>query len=119
MNKRNLGAAYEERAAAYLTEQGLCIEEKNYRCPAGEIDLVARDGGYYVFIEVKYRAGEGSGDPLEAVNARKRRVISRAARYYLVRHAGTLDVPCRFDVVGFRGAGEPCWVKNAFEYIEA
>ncbi len=116
LNKRSLGGAYEETAARYLEEKGLTILERNYRCPAGEIDLIARDGKYYVFIEVKYRAGESAGDPLEAVDFRKQRTISKVARDYLIRRVKTTDVPCRFDVVGFRGPGRICWIRNAFEY---
>lgn len=116
VNKRMLGGIYEEAAARYLTEKGLSILEKNYRCPAGEIDLIARDGEYYVFIEVKYRTDEGAGDPLEAVDRRKQRTVSRVARDYLIRRVKSVDVPCRFDVVGFRGPGQICWIRNAFEY---
>ena len=54
-NKRRTGGCYEAAAAVYLEKQGLVILRKNYRCRSGEIDLIARDGRYLVFIEVKYR----------------------------------------------------------------
>lgn len=117
LNKRTMGGTYEETAARFLVEKGLSIIEKNYRCPAGEIDLIARDGRYYVFIEVKYRTDGSAGDPMEAVDRRKQQRISRVARNYLARRVKNLDVPCRFDVVGFRGPGRICWIRNAFDYI--
>ena len=55
------GAEYEQKAGAYLEEQGYEILEYNFRCRAGEIDIVARDGEYLVFCEVKYRASGGGG----------------------------------------------------------
>ena len=52
MNKRKTGTEYEELAARWLTGKGFEILEKNYRCRIGEIDLIARDGRYLVFVEV-------------------------------------------------------------------
>ena len=59
-NNRNKGSFYEEQAAAYLKSKGLTILCRNYRCPCGEIDLIARDGDYLVFVEVKYRKTPGT-----------------------------------------------------------
>ena len=73
------------QAAAYLKKKGYQILEANFRCRFGEIDLIARDGGYLVFIEVKYRSSP-TGDSLEAVNRRKQRKIIRVAEYYLCMH---------------------------------
>ena len=56
------------QAAAYLKKKGYRILEANFRCRFGEIDLIARDGAYLVFIEVKYRSSLKDGDSLEAVN---------------------------------------------------
>lgn len=103
-------------AARHLEEGGLRILERNYRCRMGEIDLVAEDGSYLVFVEVKYRSTGGSGDPLCAVDRRKQRVISRVAAHYLLTHGEGTERPCRFDVVGFEGA-RPRWIRNAFDYI--
>lgn len=61
-----MGTAYEKLAGAYLEQQGYEILEYNYRCRMGEIDIVARQGGYLVFVEVKYRADNTAGNPLEA-----------------------------------------------------
>ena len=68
MNKRQTGADQEVLAAVWLEKQGLRILEKNYRCRQGEIDLIARDGRYLVFVEVKYRKGIHTGHPSEAVD---------------------------------------------------
>ena len=115
-NKRETGGAYERLAGEYLEKQGLCILEKNYRCSLGEIDLIARDGEYLVFVEVKYRTSFHQGYPVSAVNRNKQKKISRVARYYLLREVHSCEVPCRFDVVGIDRNGIH-WIRNAFEEI--
>ena len=111
-NKRAEGSRYEQTAGEYLEEQGYEIICFNYRCRTGEIDIIAKDGEYLVFCEVKYRTGPGKGSPLEAVDARKQRKIFQAAMYYLTEHHIS-DVPCRFDVIGIEGTRIQL-VKNAF-----
>ena len=103
MNRRETGTQYEERAAEYLIAQNYQILERNYRIRSGEIDIIARDGTVLVFIEVKYRKNEESGNPLEAVDIRKQRKIIKVARYYLYQKKYG-DVPCRFDVIGICGS---------------
>ena len=88
----------------------------NYRCRFGEIDLIARDGEYLVFVEVKYRKDNSSGYSLAAVNPAKQKTICKVARYFLTVEYHNVDIPCRFDVAGIDG-DEIHWVKNAFEYI--
>ena len=58
-NQREKGAYWEQKAGAYLESIGYEILEYNFRCRMGEIDIIARDGDYLVFCEVKYRAGTG------------------------------------------------------------
>ena len=82
----------------------------------GEIDLIARDNEYLVFIEVKYRKGSWSGRALEAVNFAKQKTICKVARYFLAVEYHNVDIPCRFDVVGIDDK-KVYWVKNAFEYM--
>lgn len=89
--------------------------EHNYRFRAGEIDLIARDGEYLVFVEVKYRSTEESGGALCAVDRAKQRILSKTAKHYLAVRRKNVDVPCRFDVVGIDGR-EIRWIKNAFDY---
>lgn len=115
MDKRAVGTAYEKLAGAYLEQQGYRVIEYNFRCRGGEIDVIAWDGEYLVFVEVKYRRTAASGDPLEAVDFRKQRRISRAAVYYCLTHGYGESTPCRFDVAAVLG-GQICVVKNAFEY---
>lgn len=114
-NKREIGGWYEEQAAAYLESKGLQILEFNYRFRAGEIDLIARDGEYLVFVEVKYRSTQESGSALCAVGRDKQKVISKTAKHYLTVRRRSIDVPCRFDVVGIDG-NKIQWIKNAFDY---
>lgn len=113
LNKRAKGTAYEQAAGYYLEQQGYEILTFNYRCPLGEIDIIAKEGGYLVFCEVKYRAGTSKGSPLEAVGSRKQRTIYRCAEWYLnEKHLS--DVACRFDVIGVEGS-KITVLKNAFE----
>ncbi|MBE5997741.1 MAG: YraN family protein [Lachnospiraceae bacterium] len=114
MNKRGIGTRFEQLAARYLEERGYRILETNYRCRKGEIDIVARDGIYLVFCEVKYRTDEEAGDPMEAVGGRKQARIIHTARYYLLSHGLPEETPCRFDVVGI-AKGHMTLMKNAFE----
>lgn len=116
MNQRSTGTYYEKEAADYLRQQGYEILTMNYRCRIGEIDIIARDGEYLVFAEVKYRKRNDRGNPEEAVNYKKQRTISKVAAFYLMKECKTLDVSCRFDVVSVLD-GDIRVIKNAFEYI--
>ena len=113
-NNRSIGSIYEKMAGTYLEKQGYQILEYNMFCRAGEVDIVAREGDYLVFVEVKYRANTACGDPLEAVSVMKQRTISKCALSYLKKHR-MWDVPVRFDVVGILGE-EINLIRNAFEF---
>ena len=78
---------------------GYTILARQWRMHGGELDVVARDRDGYAFIEVKTRYGANRGDPAEAVDSRKLRFVHRAAEQWLARHAGTLDINWRVDVV--------------------
>ena len=112
-NRRKVGKCYEDLAALYLKEQGYEILERNYRDRLGEIDLIAKDGRYLVFVEVKYRRDQTSGYPEEAVGGRKQQKIRHTAAYYLYRRGYGEDMPCRFDVVSIEGQ-EISLIKDAF-----
>ena len=75
-NRRAIGTEYETLACEYLTRHGYQILCRNFRCRQGEIDIIARDRDYLVFIEVKYRRDEHEGDPAEAVDARKQAIAA-------------------------------------------
>ena len=102
--RRQLGDAGEDLAAAALKKQGYKILERNYVCPLGEIDLIARQGKTYVFIEVKTRQNDRFGAPQEAVNAAKQRKLRLLADYYL-KQKRLGEVEMRFDVVGITHGG--------------
>lgn len=87
---------------------------RNFRCKSGEIDLIARDGRYLVFVEVKYRSSTGQGSASAAVDWHKQRRISQAAQFFLLRY-GYGEPPCRFDVIAIDGQ-QIQWIKNAFDY---
>lgn len=115
MNKRAVGSHKEDQAARFLTEHGLKIKEKNFRNRFGEIDIIASDGPYTVFVEVKYRKTAAKGHPEEAVDVRKARTISKVADYYMVYRKLPSDARIRFDVIAIEGQ-ELRWYKNAFGY---
>lgn len=114
-NRRGIGTKYERKAGEYLESVGYRILEYNYRCKKGEIDLIAKDGEYLVFCEVKYRKDSQKGYPSEAVDSRKQRIISGCAAFYLMQK-GISDVPCRFDVVSMKGESLEL-IKDAFDYM--
>ena len=113
VDRRAAGRAAEQLAAQFLESRGLVIVERNFRCRAGEVDLVARDGATLVFVEVRLRAGSAFGGAAASVDARKQAKVIRAAQYYLANHP---DQPCRCDVVALdRLAVERIeWIRNAF-----
>ena len=112
-NKRAVGSRYEAEAAAFLKSQGYTVLEQNYRDRLGEIDIVAREGRYLVFVEVKYRKDNRCGHPEEAVAGKKQQRIRHTAEYYLYSHGFGEETACRFDVVSIDG-GRIRLVRDAF-----
>ena len=107
------GADAEAHALAWLERQGLTLVVRNYRCKAGEIDLILRAAdGTLVFVEVRKRRGATHGGAAASVTLAKQRRLLAAAEHYL----GTLErwPPCRFDVVAME-AGRLEWLQNAFD----
>jgi putative endonuclease len=96
--RKRLGASGERVAAGWLEARGYRIVARNWRCPYGELDLVAEHDGELVFVEVKTRRGQGHGAPEEAVTPVKRRRLIAAAQSYLAE-AALEDRPYRIDVV--------------------
>jgi len=94
-----LGVRGERIAAAYLTDIGLRVLDRNWRCREGELDLVARDGDALVFCEVKTRRGTGFGHPVEAVTGAKQKRLRTLAQRWLAAHDEHAP-DLRFDVVG-------------------
>lgn len=113
-----LGKEAEDLAARFLSRShGYRILERNYRCPYGEVDIIAEDKGVLAFVEVKSRTSLRYGHPAEAVHGAKRQRILRAASHYLQKRGLEGKVPVRFDVVCllFR-EGKPAFelIKGAF-----
>ena len=106
------GLAGESQAVQYLEKQGMTLVHKRYRSPAGEADLIMRDGDALVFVEVKLRYTGTSGDGLMAVTPKKQRRIVKTALYYLAEHDH--DGSVRFDVVELTADGVQ-HVKDAFQ----
>lgn len=115
-NKRAIGSEKEQKAAKYLQSRGYEILATNFYCRNGEIDLIAKQEATLVFIEVKFRKDLQNGSPLEAVDARKIKKISQAARYYMYVNHIMEDTPCRFDVVGIL-EDEITLLQNAFDAV--
>lgn len=116
-NKRYVGSNYEDLAAKFLLDKGYNILKMNFRCKGAEVDIIARDKNTLVFVEVKYRANDKTGHPLEAVDIKKQIKISKAAVAYLKMSKISMDLyPIRFDVIGILGE-EIIHIKNAFEYV--
>jgi putative endonuclease len=111
------GKEGEKTAAEYLLSSGVKILDRNFRCPLGEIDLIAKDGKVIVFIEVRSRQIDGICSPEESITLNKRRRVGRAALWYL-KQRGLQDFNARFDVVTIRWNDEKPevnWIVNAFE----
>lgn len=97
--KDALGRYGEDLAVEHLRRQGLVILARNWRCPVGELDVVARDGSTLVICEVKTRRSRAYGSPLEAVGPRKVRRLRELALHWLDEQG--IHVPdIRFDVIG-------------------
>jgi putative endonuclease len=96
--RQRLGRLGEKLAAERLLVLGYTIVARNYRCPFGELDLVARQDECWVFVEVRARHGERFGTPEQSITPRKRAHLVAAAQHYLQAHA-LADVPWRIDVV--------------------
>ncbi|TLM77464.1 MAG: YraN family protein [Actinobacteria bacterium] len=96
--RNDVGRRGEDAAVAYLERSGIRVLERNWRCRAGEIDVIGTDGATLVLIEVKTRRTVAKGSPEEAVTPTKRRRIARVAAGYLATLAEQPPA-VRFDVV--------------------
>jgi putative endonuclease len=116
--RQTLGRAAEEAAAAFLKAAGLAVVERNVRFREGEIDLVCRDAGAVVFVEVKCRRAGWDAAPAAAVSWHKQRRLTRLAQIYL-KWRRLHGVRCRFDVVSVtldaRGGLAVRHVRSAFD----
>ena len=110
--RRALGANGEDAVAAWYVSHGYEVVERNWRCKAGELDLILRRGRTFVFCEVKTRTSDAFGAPVEAVTRTKQvRLRHLAARW--LEHAPVRPTEIRFDVASVL-AGEIEVLEGAF-----
>lgn len=119
MNNKILGNQGEQAAADYLVQHGYCIRMRNFRVPAGEIDIIASQPGLIVFVEVKTRRCLRCGTPAQAVTYCKQQKIIQTARWYLRQGHLEEKCLCRFDVIEVYAQPEGDWeirhIPGAFE----
>jgi len=105
--KRRLGRRGEEIAVAYLRQQGYRVLARNWRCTAGELDIVAWEEETLAFVEVRTRRGDRFGTPEESITPTKQAKLVELAQTYLQEN-GLTDQNWRIDVVAVemdRGSG--------------
>ena len=96
MTKSEIGKLGEESVCTYVIERGYKITARNYRIKGGEIDIIAENGDYIAFVEVKSRKPDSMVSGFEAVNKRKRGLIIKTAADYCCKYPNMLQP--RFDV---------------------
>ena len=119
MNRQLLGKQGEKVAEQFLRKKGYRVVERNYRCPAGEVDLILLDRRVIVFVEVKTRTDHRFGTPLEAVERRKQIKMIQAAQFFLSQKR-LHEREARFDVVGISWSNENPVIEhivNAFQLV--
>lgn len=113
------GAQAEKKAAAYLRRQGLKVIATNMRYKSGEIDIIAEDKDFHVFVEVKYKSNESRGAATDMVSPAKQGKIIQAAKLWLQTNDPQFNRSCRFDVIAISRnekdkAAKIQWLKNAY-----
>jgi len=117
----DLGRRGEDRALAHLEAHGLALVERNYRCRAGEIDLVLMDGDVLVLVEVRSRSRRDFGGAAASIGRGKQRRFVLAAKHLLLTRPQYRRLRVRIDVVAIDPPAEPgdapviTWIRNAFE----
>src|SRR6056297_356903 len=118
--RARLGESGEREAETFLCRNGLTLVQRNYRCRAGEIDLVMQAEEkavkLLVFVEVRLRGDGAHVNALDSVDRNKQRKLITAARHFLMDNPQWSEHPCRFDVVALDPARDRLiWVPAAFE----
>ena len=115
--KYQAGMQAQQQAESHLTDKGYRILERNYRIRTGEVDIIAQQGSYVIFIEVKFRRGTEYGLPRESVGVTKQQRIVRTAMHYIsTRNIDDRDF--RFDVIEVIAQGgnvQVNHIENAFD----
>ncbi|MBQ9068020.1 MAG: YraN family protein [Eggerthellaceae bacterium] len=116
MHNVALGARGEEAAARFLERRGYSILERNWKCFAGEADIIAQDEDAIHFIEVKTRMGEGKGFPAEAVTAKKRQRYEAMAELFLETYDGC-DTGITFDIISINVLGNDRAIMRLYRNV--
>lgn len=114
---QEIGYAYEEKAIAFLQNQGLVLLARNLRCSLGEIDVIMRDDKVLIFIEIRHRRQAGFGGAAASITSAKLQRLHRAANYFLPQLSrlffDNITPYCRFDAIVFENNGmQLIWLKN-------
>jgi putative endonuclease len=119
-DRKALGDAGEQAAVELLERSGYRVLARNFRCPYGEVDVVAEREEVVAFVEVRTRSTAAWGDPSHTVSWAKQRKVTRAALHYLFTH-GDLgrDRMIRFDVVSVVGRGPNASVEHIPDAFDA
>lgn len=116
MDKRKIGREKETTAVEFMQKNGYRILHRNYWCPFSELDIVAKEGEYLCFVEVKYRNTDWYGGAEGTISMKKIRNICQCARYYMAKEKIPADIPIRFDVIFIVGE-KIRLIKNSFSYV--
>lgn len=114
------GARAEKKAAAYLRRQGLKVIATNMRYKCGEIDIIAKDDDYHIFVEVKYKTNDSRGAAADMVSPVKQGKVIQAAKLWLQANDPQFNRGCRFDVIAISRSKDQDtsaniqWLKNAY-----
>ena len=101
MKRQDTGNLGEKLAAEFIRKQGYVILQTNYRCPEGEMDIIARQGDFLVFIEVRTRRSDSAGTPEESITTLKKQRLTAIAEHY-GQHREGLPSARRIDVLAIR-----------------
>ncbi|MCD8187893.1 MAG: YraN family protein [Ruminococcus sp.] len=117
MTRSEIGKLGEDFVCAYLQKHGYTIMDRNYRIKDGEIDIIAADGIYLAFVEVKTRKPDSLVSGYDAINNRKKGLIIKMAADYCCKHPHILQP--RFDTAQVIFDGQRIrsidYIKNAFD----
>jgi putative endonuclease len=115
-DRGHLGSAAELRAVGVLEQAGFTVLARNYRCRAGELDIVARRARMLVIAEVRLRSSDAFGGAGASISAAKRARIVRATRYLLRCQPALATLAVRFDALLLSAADGPIeWIEGAFD----
>ena len=112
LRNSSLGRFGEDRAAQWLEDHGFRVVERNWRCPRGEVDIIAWQSCTLVFIEVKTRSGISTGHPFEAITASKVARMRRLVPAWFDEHPEVSSRAIRIDAVAVHVDGDRVGVDH-------